>query len=118
MHLSKRTWVALILLLPVAAFLTYQLGVYLYGRHHYRAAEEALDRRDFADASAHLERCLSVAPGDLPTRLLAAQAARRRHEWDEARLNVREFKQSGGPPEAEELDYHLMQAQQGDTNEA
>src|SRR5689334_23289329 len=92
--------IALVLLVPVGAFLAYELGVFLWGRHHYRAAEEALDRRDFEAASAHLEKCLDVSPKDTDSRLLAAQAARRQGKFDEARHHLHLFKQAGGSANA------------------
>jgi predicted Zn-dependent protease len=118
MRLGKRMRVALVVLVPVVAFLGYELGLFLYGNYHYRAAEQALDRRDFDDASAHLEKCLDVSPRELPTRLLAAQAARRRHDYEEARRQLYAFKQNKGPAQALESEYRLMRAQQGDLDEA
>ncbi len=118
MRLVTRTRVVLVVALPLTVLLAYALGTFLWRRHHYRAAEEALDRRDFAGAAAHLEQCLAVSPHDLPARQLAARAARRRHDYDEARHHLSLFTRENGPAEAVELELRLMQAQQGDRTEA
>jgi tetratricopeptide (TPR) repeat protein len=118
MRLVTKTRVALAVSLPLVALLAYALGTHLWSRHHYRAAEEALDRRDLADAGAHLEKYLAVSPHDLTARLTAARTARRRHDYDEARRHLSLFTRDNGPTEAVELELQLLWAQQGDLTEA
>jgi len=71
---DKRTRIALALVLLLVGFAAYRLYVYWDG-YHLRDAERALERRDFREASRHLEEYLTVRPNDLNARLLAAQAA-------------------------------------------
>jgi Tfp pilus assembly protein PilF len=119
MRLSKRMRIALVVLVPVLAFLAYELGVvYGYGNYHYRAAGQALDQRDFLGASAHLEKCFDVAPDNLSARLLAAQAARRRGDFEEANRQLHFIQRNKGPAEAVEAERRLMLAEQGDLREA
>src|SRR5579883_2248911 len=96
MHLrGRRFWIALALLLLIA-FASYRIGQSLRSSYHYRAALAALERRDFRDASARLDRALATDPSDLTTRLLAAQAARRGGNYAEALAQLRLYEQLGG----------------------
>src|SRR5436190_2857504 len=53
-----------LLLLAIAGAAGYLGGRYLWGRHHYRAALQALERRDFRQAGFHLDKCRSAWPAD------------------------------------------------------
>lgn len=111
---GKKTKVALALLLVVAAFAAYRLGLHFWGLRHWRAAQEALTRRDFPQAGAHLKHCLAVWPDDTSVRLLAAQTARRQGDLDEAQRQLHVYQQLKGP-EAERLrELRLLLIQQGD----
>src|SRR5262245_11959969 len=44
---------------------------------HYRAAQKAMQKRDFLAAESHMRICLAASPKDPDTRLLAARIARR-----------------------------------------
>jgi tetratricopeptide (TPR) repeat protein len=118
MRLGKKVRVALVLLFAAAAFPAYRLSLYLYRNYHYHAAEEAMGRRDFREAGARLDRCLSAAPDDLPAQLLAAQAARRRGDLDEARRHLDAYQQGHGPEDALKRERRLVLVQQGDLTEA
>jgi tetratricopeptide (TPR) repeat protein len=61
----------------------------LWARHHFRAAEAALDRLDFDEAREHLDRCLRFSPEDPAAHLLAAQAARRAGALEDANRHLR-----------------------------
>lgn len=64
MRIRTRTaWVALFLLLLVAV-LAYPIGRVFWARSQRRAADLALERRDFAGASTHLANYLAVWPSD------------------------------------------------------
>jgi tetratricopeptide (TPR) repeat protein len=118
MRLGKWVRIALVLLLPVVAVLAYFVGLRLWAGYHRRAAEQALAQREFKEASLHLEKCLDVAPDDLEARLLAAQAARRRGDFDEARRHLHLFHQGHGSADAHDLEHRLICAQQGDLEQA
>src|SRR5437588_8187337 len=45
--------------------------------YHLRAAEQAIERRDFLAAEAHLAPCLAARPNDAEVQLLAARIKRR-----------------------------------------
>jgi len=57
---------------------------YLYPWRHYRAAQEALERRDFAAAHEELSACVQAWPDDAAMQFQAARAARRAGMLDEA----------------------------------
>lgn len=116
--IRMRVVAVVVLLLLVAGLAAAMLFRDTRYRRHLRAAEEALARRAFAEAGRHLRVCLEVHPDDLPARLLAAQAARRRSDFKEAVDHLRAYKRGGGAAEAVELEYRLLRTQQGDLSEA
>jgi Tfp pilus assembly protein PilF len=63
-------------------------GRALWLEHHFRAAEEAADRRDFSAANAHLTPYLAAYPSSGPAHLLAARIARRDGRLDEAEQHL------------------------------
>src|SRR4051794_28439670 len=83
----KRRWLRIGL--GLVAFLLFGLAAYLFvlsllARRHLRAAEQAVQRRDFAQAGAHLADYLRLKPDDTDVRLLAARTARRGGDFDGA----------------------------------
>ncbi len=95
------------------------LGAYPGGRlfwryYQRRAAQQALERRDFGEARARLAQCLQTWPEDAELALLAARAARRDGDLEEANQFLQRCKQLGGDPGALELERALLIAQQGD----
>ncbi|HEX5270783.1 MAG TPA: tetratricopeptide repeat protein [Gemmataceae bacterium] len=117
-RVTKARVILVVVLLALLAVSAYALGSALWRRHHYRAAEEALDRRDFAAARAHLDSYLELAPHDRAVRLMAARAARRAHDFEAASHQLGELGREDAPPDGVELEVRLMHAQQGDLAEA
>ena len=90
-RLSQRPGVGLCVLavLCLAGLLTYKAWLYararfIEPRNHWRAAREAIDRREFSAALPHLEHCTSAWPNDVETRFLLARTLRRAGKLDEA----------------------------------
>jgi tetratricopeptide (TPR) repeat protein len=110
---ARRRWLHLLLLgvlVPAAAL----LGVYAWAGWHWRAAERANARRDFAAAQRHLERCCRVWSWDAATHLFAAQAARRAGDFDRAEVLLRLARRLGEPTDDLDLESKLLTAQRGD----
>src|SRR5262245_9995640 len=114
---GKKMAIALVVLV-LAAGAAYWYGLQLWGRHHFRAAQEALARRDFHRAGFHLKKCLTAWPRDPSVRLLAAKTARRRGDLDEARRELHAHEQQQGPEQERRRELDLLLVQQGDTKEA
>jgi tetratricopeptide (TPR) repeat protein len=91
----------------------YVIGLHLWAGYQLRAAERLLERRDFRQASIHLEKCLAVRPDNFQARLLAARTARRLGNFDEAQRHLDIFKKKKGPKEMVSWEYKLLKAQQG-----
>ncbi len=116
---GRRMRIFLVLLVLLILGLTaYPVGLRCWGSYHQRAAEQALERRDFQQASKHLQECLNVWPDDPTVRLLAARAARRQGNYGQALEHLRVCRQKKGLPNATELEYQLIRVQKGDLAEA
>jgi len=76
------------------------------------AANESIEGRDFAAASAHLNEYLAARPKDIPIRLLAAQTARRNRDFDIARKHLRIYQDLDGPKEPRARERQLLLAQE------
>jgi tetratricopeptide (TPR) repeat protein len=87
--------------------------VFLWVQHHLHAAQEALDRYDFAEAQHHLELCLKVRSSNA-LRVLASQAARRRDAYEEAEQHLAACGQMMGMTGSTALERLLLTVQQGD----
>lgn len=79
-----------------------------------RQGEEALAARAFGKAKEQLALYLTYRPGDTRGRLLAARAARRLRDYDEAAAHLRRCRDDGGPEEAIGVEYALIALQRGD----
>jgi tetratricopeptide (TPR) repeat protein len=86
----------------------------LWAESHFRAAQKALDRRDFAQAEGHLHTYLDVHPNSAPAHLLLAQLARRTGFLDEAERRLTICERLDGPTPATDLEHTLLAVQQGD----
>jgi tetratricopeptide (TPR) repeat protein len=95
------------------------LGGWLAARHlgawrHYRAGEEALARRNFAEARADAGACLAVWPRSWAAHLLAVRAARRAGDLDGAEAELAACQElRPGPAEETTLEWALLHAQRG-----
>ncbi len=85
-----------------------------WAEHHYYAALDALERRDFDQAKAHLNCCLQVWPRHPEILLLQARRARQADIYPEAERYLEECRRAKGPPEAVDLERAMLRAQQGD----
>jgi Tfp pilus assembly protein PilF len=101
----------LLLIAGVAALGTYR---HLWADYHYRAAERALQRRDFDAAQADLELCLEVWRDDPGTHFLLARTARRAGSYAAAEHHLSVCKKLGWVPEAIALERALLEAQRDD----
>ena len=116
-----RQWVNLALLvvtLLLGGVTAYLLGVNLWANHHYAAANLALERYDFEEAGAHLDKYLSVHPSDEQALLLQAQVTRRRGDFVESSRRLRRAEEHGAPKQAVSTERLLLRIQTGDLTEA
>jgi tetratricopeptide (TPR) repeat protein len=93
------------------------LGWQAWGAQQFRAAEQSLARRDFAQAEQHLRHCLRVWPNDAQTLLLAAQTARRAGARADALARLHAAERAGAVHEAVILERDLLQMQGGDLSQ-
>ncbi len=89
-------------------------AVFFWSQYHLDAAERAMERYAFEEASHHLDLCLKVRPRSATVHLLAAQAARRRDAYEEAERDLVQSIQVGGMTPAAALERMLLSAQQGE----
>src|SRR5262245_78578 len=82
------------------------------GWRHLRAGREALEREDAEAARPHLTECVRIWPSNAEVRFLAAQAARRTGELDEARKHLRVATELGWVEQAIDLERALLRVQQ------
>lgn len=84
-------------------------------RGHFRAAQQALDRRDWSMAREQLEACLSSCPDDSDAHRLAARAARRLDLLDEAQRHLAACERlAGGESQATKIERALLRVHRGD----
>jgi tetratricopeptide (TPR) repeat protein len=118
---GPRNWVVLILL-SAGLLALISAGATLASWHlaawqDYRAAMQAIERRDFAEARARLERCLAVWPHSAEVHLLAARTARRAGAYDDAEKHLKECQRLDWPMEEVRLERDLIRAQRGDVSD-
>jgi tetratricopeptide (TPR) repeat protein len=114
----RKVLVVLLFILVVSAGSALYYFIGNWRRAEYRAAREALDRRDFQAESSHLDRYLANHPDELDARLLAAQTARRRNAFDEFHGHIAIYKKQNGPERGRTREYQLLRMQRGDLSEA
>jgi len=102
-----------VLALLVVGVVGHRVALHFWAKHHYGLAATALERRDFPQARSHLEKCLSVWPGEPAVLLLAAQTARRMRDFDEA-IRYQKLCKKKGLGEGLEREYALLELQEGD----
>jgi tetratricopeptide (TPR) repeat protein len=88
-------------------------GWHIYAWHHYQAAQQALEQRDFALARAHFASCLQVWPNSAEVHFLEARTARRASSYDDAEQHLRECQRLGWPVEEIRLERDLIRVQRG-----
>jgi tetratricopeptide (TPR) repeat protein len=88
-------------------------GRRLSAERRFRAAKQAADRRDFAQARDHLAVCLQIMPNNGPVRFLAARTARRAGDLDLAQEHLRMCEQLGVDPKSLQLEWALLAAKRG-----
>lgn len=95
-------------------------GVWLWGRHHFRAAERALAEHRLPQARQHIQKCLQVWPDSFFAHFLAARAARRALHFKEAEHHLDQCKRLKGKSDLLHRERLLLQVQKGevDTHEA
>jgi tetratricopeptide (TPR) repeat protein len=85
----------------------------LQAERHLRAAQQAAERRDFAQAREHLAVCLQIMPDNGRVHFLAAQTARRAGDLDLAQEHLRACRRLGFESQAVELEWALLAAKRG-----
>lgn len=115
---GKKTKIVLAAAVLIAAGVAFKLGQQAWGRHHQRAAHEALERRDFQQAGAHLRSCLGVWPYDRSLRLLAARTARRSGNVNEAQSELSVYKKLHGSENESRLEQRLILLYRAELSEA
>jgi tetratricopeptide (TPR) repeat protein len=101
-------------LLLLIGGVSYVAGLYAWAEYQYRAAQDDLAARRFAQARQRLEGCLGVWPDDPQAHLLAARAARLTRDYGETDRLLRRCRDLGGVPEAIALEDALARAQRGE----
>jgi predicted Zn-dependent protease len=86
-------------------------GPHLRAWYHYKAGQNALERRAFAEAREHAAICLEVWPHGARSRLLAARAARRAGLLEQARQHLDACPASADILEDRQLERILLQVQ-------
>jgi tetratricopeptide (TPR) repeat protein len=114
---ARRLWLAVGVAVPVLALAGW--AAWSASRpDHLRDAHTALEKRDFATASAALARHLTDNPADADARLLAARTARRAGELSAAADHLKLHAQRHGTNEAAALESGLLAAHAGNRSEA
>jgi predicted Zn-dependent protease len=91
-------------------------GWYLHAESHLRAAERALERRDYADAHQHLAKYLEARPNSARAHFLAARVARIGRRYDEAEEHLRVCRERGWDEQALDVERRLRDLQEGDAS--
>jgi predicted Zn-dependent protease len=93
-------------------------GRHLWAWYHFRAGRTALEAAHNEEARAHLDRCLEVWRGSVPTRLLAARAAWRTGAFAEAERLLNECRRPGiKVPDEVTFEWSLLQGAMGNLGE-
>jgi predicted Zn-dependent protease len=100
-------------LIPPLAFAGYLEYPYLRAEYHFRSAEKARLRRDFAAARRHLLSNLSADWRSGRDHFLLARICRQTALFDEAEEHLQECQKSEGPTARLALERTLLQVQQG-----
>jgi tetratricopeptide (TPR) repeat protein len=109
---------ALGVLAGVAALLGgagYVGGRHLWVRSHFRAAQQAFDRHDWAEAHKEVDVCLERWPNSPAVHLVAARIARRQDSLADAAKHLETCQRlQGGETQATKVEQALLQVYRGD----
>ncbi len=97
-----------------ACLIALAAGAFLWPDHLFRCGQQALGRRQFAEAQRAFERYLWYRPGSATAHLLAARAARRRDAPDDAERHLTACQDLAGVRPDSALEWSLLHAQQGE----
>jgi tetratricopeptide (TPR) repeat protein len=111
--MGRKLLAFVIVLLVVIGAAWYLIAVRYPSHIEYRAAQQALERRDFATATRHLRNYLDAQPDDLETRFLAVQTARRQGDFGQAASLLQAYAQQPGSNLDLDLEQQLFRIQQG-----
>lgn len=110
----KTTALVLVLLILSAA----SAGVYAYALRQWTAAQQALADERTEEAAQRLKICLFIWRQSVPVHLLAARAARLNGDYAGAEAQLKRcLKLHGGATAAIQLEFLLLRAQTGETDE-
>ena len=108
----RRRLFLIALLVVLIGFGLYTGGRHLWGEYHLRLAYKALESREFAEARGHFAEYLKVWPDNAEIHLLAARAARRAREYDEAGRLLSQYRKLGGSAEYAQLERAMAHSEQ------
>jgi Flp pilus assembly protein TadD len=114
---TPRRGLLIVLLLAAAGGLAWYGERTVRFRREYAAAEQALARYDFPLARERLRECLRLRPDDPGVRLLAAQAARRDGDLDEAEEHLDRYRELAGSTPEGVLERALLLSARGRVQE-
>jgi tetratricopeptide (TPR) repeat protein len=89
-------------------------GRALWLEHHFRAAEQAAERRDFDGARDHLNTYLAAYPDSGRGHFLAGRVERRAGRFEDAKRHLEKCRQQHYQPEAVDLERRLIQLARGE----
>ncbi len=108
-----RYLVLAVLLVALIGLAGYIGGRQFWAWHHYREAQQAVERRDFVLAQANLADCLEVWSSSAETCYEAARVARRAGNYDDAEKYLVRAQKLGWVRPAIDLERTLARVQQG-----
>jgi tetratricopeptide (TPR) repeat protein len=89
-------------------------GRYYWAEHQTKAAERALELRDYDEAQRRLDSALQIRPDSGRLHFLAARTARRAGRYEDVRPRLTAALNLGYPEDAIRLEQALLDLQQGD----
>lgn len=112
--LRRRVIVPGLILLMCVCVCGWPLSQQLKAAYHFRAAQLALQQRDYSAAEVHLRACLAVWHDDEATHLLAARCARCQEQYQGAQRHLARCRHAEGA----KLEAALLRVQRGELDES
>jgi tetratricopeptide (TPR) repeat protein len=109
-----RLLVPVVVLLGIICLAAYFGSQQFSAWRHYRAAQQAVERRDFRQAQADLADCLQVWSSSAETYYEAARVARRAGNYDDAEMYLAQAQRLGWVKQAIDLERTLAHVQRGE----